>query len=76
MYRSIAKSIELDWLILHLGLIMYRSCTDHLHIIPSAQDSSFKLDICAPDLYGLYDLAHVAGWESYILRGVAHVSWV
>ena len=24
----------------------------------------------------LYDLAHVAGWESCDLHGTAHVSWV
>ena len=30
---------------------------------------------CIPDLYDLYDLAHVAGWERNHLLDVGHVSW-
>ena len=32
--------------------------------------------VYTPDLYDLYGLAHVAGWEPYKLQGQAHVPWV
>ena len=28
------------------------------------------------DLYDLYGVAHAAGWESYNVHGLGHVSWV
>ena len=58
----------------HLGHIAERSS------IPTVHDRSryFKADRSSiPDLYDLYDLVQVAGWEPYDLHDLlAHVSWV
>ena len=37
----------------------------------SSSSRSFKADMFP----ALYDLAHIAGWEPYILHDLAHVSW-
>ena len=46
--------------------------TDHLQIISTVHDLnvSGQTDKYIPDLYDLYDLAHVAGWGPYNLHGL------
>ena len=39
-------------------------------------DLSGKIYRSVPDLYDLYDLAHVSGWEPYVLHDLARVSSV
>ena len=53
-----------------------RSCADHLQIISTSWPRPFRADRYIPDLYDLYDLAHVAGWEPYNPHDLGHVSWV
>ena len=46
-----------------------RSSTDHSHFTICCR--FFRAEISStPDLYDLYDLAHVAGWEPYVLHGL------
>ena len=39
----------------------------------SSCPGSFRAYIYIPDLYDLYDLAHVAAWEPHNLRHLGHI---
>ena len=77
-YPRISRRFDVMWSIerfpCHSYILVHR--TDRSPITASWWRSA-RQDRYIPDLYDLYDLAHVAGWEPYsLLYGLAQVSWM